>query len=136
LLLVFLLGFFVLIGLQPKQSPFATTLPMVEVRRALPVVLRALPVTASVADPVGQWHSVRFTDGSSMQIYNRGWLAYPALLPARGGFVGDAYIIIAEKIANLPKGVRADRSRMRGIYTVEQATAMTGNLFYIVSVMY
>jgi hypothetical protein len=88
-----LAGFLILVVSQPKQwQPGAP--PMVEVRRALPAVPRALPVTAAVADPqIGQWHAVTFSNGASMQIYDRGWLASTALLPARGGFVGDAYVV-------------------------------------------
>jgi hypothetical protein len=89
LLLAFLLGFFVLVGLQPKQFQFGTP-PMVEVRRALPMVPRALPLTDSAS---GQWQSVRFSNGTTMQVYNRGWLAGTACLPPSGRFVGDAYII-------------------------------------------
>jgi len=84
-----LLAFPFLIARLPKQFQPGWGMPAVtEVRRALPVVPRVLP------DPVtGQWHPVRYSNGATQQIYDRGGLASTALLPGQGQFVGDAYLV-------------------------------------------
>ena len=66
--------------------------PMVEVRRALPVALRALPVTVEMPVISGEWRSLGFSDGSTMQIHYGGQLLTTAQLPAQG-HIGDAYTI-------------------------------------------
>ena len=65
---------------------------MVEVRRALPVALRALPVTVEMPVISGEWRSLGFSDGSTMQIHYGGQLLTTAQLPAQG-HIGDAYTI-------------------------------------------
>jgi hypothetical protein len=103
-LLALLLGVPVLLGLLPKQlqqpgamPPAGGMPPIVEVRRALPVVPRALPVTVPtslVSDPqIGRWQTVRFLDGRTMQICYGGRLASSAFLPEEGKFIGDARVI-------------------------------------------
>jgi hypothetical protein len=93
--LLVLVGIPFLISRLPKQlQPEGTMPPIVEVRRALPVVPRALPVTTPVSNPQGgQWRSIRFSDGSAMQIFDRGQLPSTAFLPPKGLFVGDSYVI-------------------------------------------
>jgi hypothetical protein len=92
------------VAIQPQQSqqlqPGAATPPpqtWVEVRRALPVGSHVLPARAPELTALNaenaHWHAVRFADGSSMQIFDRGWLGSTSLLPGQGQFVGDAYII-------------------------------------------
>jgi hypothetical protein len=87
-LLALLLAILALNAVLPHRQPQA---PFVEVRRALPVVPRALPVTTNLQN--AQWQPVTFADGTTQQVYNRGWLASTALLPGHGQFVGDAYVI-------------------------------------------
>jgi hypothetical protein len=90
---------------QPRQSqqfqPGATPAPpppMVEVRRALPVVPRALPARAPEFNALNaenaHWRSIRFADGSVGQIYDEGLLSRTALLPAQGRFPGDAFAVV------------------------------------------
>jgi hypothetical protein len=48
-----------------------------------------------IRDPyiIGQLYSVRFADGSTMQIHYGGQLASPAELPQLGYAIGDSYAV-------------------------------------------
>jgi len=73
---------------QPQSRP-------IEVRRALPAIPRALPVT-SVASTVpdatsGQWQSIRMPDGTVLPVSYQGRLSSPSQLPDRGRFIGEEW---------------------------------------------
>jgi hypothetical protein len=59
------------------------------------VVPRALPVTAPVSlipDPeIGQWHPIKFYDGTVVQACYQGQLGSSADLPNRGRFIGEEW---------------------------------------------
>jgi hypothetical protein len=49
---------------------------------------------STVSDPgIGQWRSVKFSDGTTMQIRDGSQLPSTAFLPGRGEFIGDARVI-------------------------------------------
>jgi hypothetical protein len=87
---LWLLAMLLAIPVLSALLPHSQLQPWVEVRRALPVVPRALAVTAP---SVGRWHSIQFSDGSTMRICDGGQLSSTALLPGQGRFVGDAFVI-------------------------------------------
>jgi hypothetical protein len=104
--LLVLLGLSVVVNWLPKHlqpgamtstttTTTTMTQPWVELRRALPAVPRALPVTSSVSsDPqIGQWHPVRFLDGTVVQVCYGGQLQSPAELLSPGRFIGDERVI-------------------------------------------
>ena len=64
----------------------------VEVRRALPRALRALPVNSvPSAVPTVGWQSIRMPDGSIIPIHYEGELPSSAALPLHGHFIGEEY---------------------------------------------
>jgi hypothetical protein len=67
-------------------------LPVVEVRKALPTVLRALPVNfvPSAVPNIG-WQSIRMPDGSVIPVHYQGELPSSAALPLQGHFIGEEY---------------------------------------------
>jgi hypothetical protein len=80
---------------QPVEVRWALPGP-VEVRRALPVVPRALPVTGPVSlvpDPTtGQWQPVTLLDGrTTVQACYQGELPSSAALPPQGCFIGEEW---------------------------------------------
>ena len=96
-LLAVIVGFLILVGHLPKRLQPATIMspqPWVEVRRALPVAPRALPVTAQVSSvPTGWWQSIRMPDGSFIGVRYQGELASSAALPPQGHFIGEEYSV-------------------------------------------
>ena len=92
-LLLMLLAIPVLSALQTHRQ--AQSQPQwIELRRALPAVPRALPVTTAVSDPqLGPWHTLRFLDGTVVQACYGGQLQSPAELVTPGRFLGDERII-------------------------------------------
>jgi hypothetical protein len=62
----------------------------VEVRRALPAVPRALPVTSAVS-PVANWQQIRFLDGTTVWASYQGELSSSAALPPQGRFIGEEW---------------------------------------------
>jgi hypothetical protein len=58
--------------------------PPVEVRRAIPVVPRALPVTFPVSTVSDSWQPVRLLDGTTVQAFYQGELPSSAALPSQG----------------------------------------------------
>jgi hypothetical protein len=63
-------------------------LPAVEVRKALPAIPRAFPVTSAVST---EWQPIRMPDGSVVQASYQGELPSSAALPARGRFIGEEW---------------------------------------------
>lgn len=107
-LLAALLGFPILVGLldqakssltksleQAARAPgnVSAAQPIVEVRRALPAVPRALAVTthdSAVSNLT--WQPVRMPDGSVVQACYQGELPSSAALPAQGRFIGEEWL--------------------------------------------
>ena len=100
-LVAMLLAIPILNGLLPRTQPQSRwvevrrALPAVEVRKALPVVPRALPVTsqASTVSNTGWWQSIRMPDGSFIGVRYMGELPSSASLPAQGDFIGQEYSV-------------------------------------------
>jgi hypothetical protein len=65
--------------------------PPVEVRRALPVVPRALPVTSPVSSVSDSGQPVKLLDGTTVQAFYQGELPSSAALPVRGRFIGEEW---------------------------------------------
>jgi hypothetical protein len=65
--------------------------PPVEVRRALPVVPRALPVTSPVSSVSDSGQPVKLLDGTTVQAFYQGELPSSAALPARGRFICEEW---------------------------------------------
>jgi hypothetical protein len=67
-------------------------LPVIEVRRALPTVLRALPVNSAQSTvPTAGWQSIRMPDGRVIPVHYQGELPSSAALPLHGHFIGEEY---------------------------------------------
>ena len=66
--------------------------PVVEVRRALRAVPRALPVSSPVS-PVSntEWQPVKLLDGTTVQVCYQGELPSSAALPSQGRFIGEEW---------------------------------------------
>ena len=79
----------------PPPVEVRRALPVVEVRKALPAVPRALPVTSSASlvsdSQIGQWQPVRLLDGTIMQVCYQGELPSSAALPLHGRFIGEEW---------------------------------------------
>jgi hypothetical protein len=95
------IGLAVVLGLlQPHASSTLSTqpppqTPPVEVRRALPAALRALPIDATPENPpypYAEPKSVRMPDGSIIQARYQGRLPNAASLPPLGRFIGEAWL--------------------------------------------
>lgn len=77
---------------QPVEVRRALSVPPpVAVRRALPLVPRALPVTFPAPVSNTGWHSVRFPDGTTVPVSYQGELPGSAALPSRGRFIGEEW---------------------------------------------
>ena len=76
----------------PPPVEVCRALPVVEVRKALPAVPRALPVNSApfAVSTVG-WQSIRMPDGSIIPVHYEGELPSSAALPPRGRFIGEEY---------------------------------------------
>ena len=76
----------------PPPMEVRRALPVVEVRKALPTVLRALPVNfvPSAVPNIG-WQSIRMPDGSVIPVHYQGELPSSAALPLQGHFIGEEY---------------------------------------------
>ena len=77
---------------QPVEVRRALPPAVVEIRRALPAVPRALPVTSVVSTVSNaQWQSVRFYDGTVVPVCYQGELSNTAALPSHGRFIGEEW---------------------------------------------
>jgi hypothetical protein len=76
----------------PKPVEVRRAVSVVEIRRALPAVLRALPID-SVSSPIPTigWQRVRMPNGSIVDVHYEGDLPSAAKLPPRGHYLGQTY---------------------------------------------
>jgi len=79
----------------PVPVEVRRALSAVEVRKALPVVPRALPVTSqtSSVSNTSWWRSLQMPDGSFIGVRYQGELPSSASLPAQGDFIGQQYSV-------------------------------------------
>jgi hypothetical protein len=76
----------------PAVQTVRRALPVIEVRRALPTVLRALPVNSAQSTvPTAGWQSIRMPDGRVIPVHYQGELPSSAALPLHGHFIGEEY---------------------------------------------
>jgi hypothetical protein len=76
---------------QARPVDVRRALPVVEVRRGLPAVPRALPVTSTNTVSNAQWQPIRMPDGTIVNVSYQGELPSSAALPPQGHFIGEAY---------------------------------------------
>jgi hypothetical protein len=86
-----ILALLVAIPILSSHLPQGRPQPWTEVRRALPVALRALPVTAetSTVSNTARWQSIRMPDGAIVATNYQGQLPNAGSLPATGRFLGE-----------------------------------------------